>query len=139
MQLFHLYWYHFLKKYSRNPFSHFLLRFFAFPDLHAEGVCQIAQRRSATFSPQMSAAGERESYEALRSSYIHLLSFFDTSAAQLGKKESPFGLSFCSLSDASWRSRPCRWRTGQPSRRRCRCPHRRFWANPWCRRSWCRW
>ena len=30
MQLFHLYWYHFLKKYSRNPFSHFLLRFLLF-------------------------------------------------------------------------------------------------------------
>lgn len=38
-QLFHLYWYHFPKKYSRNPFSHFLLRFFAFPNLHAGGVC----------------------------------------------------------------------------------------------------
>ena len=32
----------------------------------------------------MSTAGERESYEALRSSYIHLLSFFDTSAVHLG-------------------------------------------------------
>ena len=31
----------------------------------------------------MSTAGERESYEALRSSYIHLLSFFDTSAVHL--------------------------------------------------------
>lgn len=30
MQLFHLYWYHFLKKHSRNPFSHFLLRFLLF-------------------------------------------------------------------------------------------------------------
>ena len=39
MQLFHLYWYHFLKKHSRNPFSHFLLRFFAFPNSHAGGVC----------------------------------------------------------------------------------------------------
>ena len=48
----------------------------------------------------MSTAGERESYEALRSSYIHLLSFFDTSAVYLGKKESPFGLSFFALSDA---------------------------------------
>ena len=100
MQLFHLYWYYFLEKYSRNPFSHFLLCFFAFPNSHAGGVCQIAQRQFATFPPQMSAAGEHESYEALRSSYIHLLSFFDTSEAHLGKKESPFGLSFFALSDA---------------------------------------
>ena len=39
----------------------------------------------------MSTAGERENYEALRSSYIHLLSFFDTSAVHLGKKESLSG------------------------------------------------
>ena len=41
MQLFHLYWYHFLKKYSRNPFSHFLLRFFAFPNSHAGAFAKL--------------------------------------------------------------------------------------------------
>lgn len=39
----------------------------------------------------MSTAGERESYEALRSSYIHLLSFFDTSAVHPGKKKALSG------------------------------------------------
>lgn len=63
MQLFHLYWYHFLKKYSRNPFSLFLRVFLLFR-IRTPGA--FAKLHNGNLQPFSRKCPRRENAKAMK-------------------------------------------------------------------------